>query len=610
MFRSGFTGDLSVVVASSDPLLNSTYTANEKLLASVSQISGILSLSVWLFAQLPQIIENHLNQSVQGVSFLFLSCWIGGDTTNLIGCILTRALPFQTCLAAYYCFIDFILSLQFWYYTRVYPKQKIHHNLLQSPNMLRPTVSRKDSKKHIRLNRFQQSPKTPEHHELGGFPLDIDANTNPRHHLIRRESYGSRGRSFFQRVLSGSLLSGSLAKRANAMPIPSGNEETTSQTKDFLETIKWNQLKHFVVVTWTVTVKPQLHHIKLHYKKEVIGATSAWLCTFLYLSSRSPQIYKNYKNKSTKGISVLLFIFAMLGNTFYTISIVSDIYLLYHHQETLTHSDNFHDVLMAQIPFIVGSSGTVFFDTIILFQFWYYNRPSKPTELQHLDEDYFDHDFHMQQQEHDQQKLLLVKKKKSPWSNPIDDVASQEVDGPSSFYTNHFNTYAHSNARNQRIPHQNINLYDETTQLLNSNTNLSYIMTPPPPNYISTSSSIHYSYTNNNNANKTAFISNTISALAKSLSRSSSFHHVKSPSSHASSYSAANPQNIQIQNGNIGSPFDTSLIPSIIGNYSSISKKMSTDAKIPFSPIDFLHDDFAGGASGNSRALIHSDLDN
>lgn len=630
---------------SSSPQVNTTYTENEKIIASVSQISGILSLSVWLFAQLPQIIENHLNQSVEGVSLLFLSCWIGGDATNLLGCILTRALPFQTCLAAYYCFIDFILSLQFWYYTRIYPRQKVHHNLLQSPNMLKPTLSRKDSKKNMRFNRFQQSPKTPDHYELGGFPLDIDANTDPNlyHHHRRHQSrhrreasYGSRGRSFFQKVLSGSLLSGSFTKPANAMPVTFDKDES-----------KFSQFKESLKVTWTVTIKPALIHFKHHYNKEAIGTTSAWLCSFLYLSSRSPQIIKNYRSKSTKGISVLLFLFAMLGNTFYTISIVSDIYLLYHHQETLTHADSFHDVLMAQTPFIVGSSGTVLFDAIILFQFWYYNRKNKDTDSHHHQhhhnqaQGYFDHDFHMQQQADDehQQKLIQQRrntKQKSPWLNSIEDGnimnhANQEFDTANSFYTNHFNTYAHSNARNKRIahhPHQNVNpnLYDESSHLLNSNSNLSYIMTPPPPNYISRSSSIHYSNSHANNNNKTAFISNTISALAKSLSRSSSFHHVRSPASHSSSYNGSNhhviipttSQNIHYhanQNGVMDSPFDTSLIPSIIGNYSSISKKMTNDSKIPFSPIDFLHDDFhaaGGGASTNSQngSLGHSDLEN
>ncbi|ABN67998.2 predicted protein, partial [Scheffersomyces stipitis CBS 6054] len=289
----------------------------------ISKVSGILSLSVWLFAQLPQIIENHLNESVSGVSLLFLICWIGGDATNLIGCILTRALPFQTCLAAYYCFIDCILSLQYWYYTKVYPRHKTHHNLLQSPNFLRPSTSNKSTNHSTRRNRFDQDlSRSPM--EISTSIMDVAQGNGHRGHDQKRIHEGS----FIHKILGATFIAGSLPKQAHSMPIP--NPQSAAD----------------------------------------IGMISAWTCSTLYVSSRAPQIIKNFKLKSTRGITVYLFVFAMLGNIFYTISIVSDLYLLSLNKSYFGEDGDskFKEVFMDQLPFIVGSSGTVLFDSIIIFQ--------------------------------------------------------------------------------------------------------------------------------------------------------------------------------------------------------------------------------------------------
>ncbi|ODV66147.1 hypothetical protein HYPBUDRAFT_88733, partial [Hyphopichia burtonii NRRL Y-1933] len=453
--------------------------------ASVSQISGVLSLALWLFAQLPQVIENHLNESVAGVSIWFLGCWIAGDVTNLIGCILTKALPFQTCLASYYCFIDIILSTQYWYYTRIYPKQKVHHNLLQSPNMIKP-----------------HSPHHLTHHHANPHLVINDV------HDYNLEDFNVAGRqsrkdSFLHKIFSGSVVA-SLAKPSNAMPI--ANKGGSSKTGTVITSI----LSFFGAINSIITSN-----------RYIIGRSSAWICLALYLSSRTPQILKNYHNKSTKGMTVLLFLFAMLGNLFYTISILCDLCLLYRHQDS---SNIFIDVFWAQLPFIVGSSGTLIFDSIIIFQFWYYKDP-----VNNLNDGFFDHDLHMQREQQNDE-----------------------------------------NVNTSYEPTR----YNESSSLLNHNdrSRIGYTMSPPPPNYISTSACTP-DY--NNNGTTRSFISNTITALAKSLSRSNSHMHLRSPlqsSSHSGSMATNN----------------TSLIPSIVGNHSSISKKMMNESKIPFSPIDFL----------------------
>ena len=74
--------------------------------------------------------------------------------------------------------------------------------------------------------------------------------------------------------------------------------------------------------------------------ERIIGRMSAWACTILYLTSRLPQIWKNvgavilryflcpdvlfqFVRKSVEGLSMYLFIFAFLGNSFYVSSILA-----------------------------------------------------------------------------------------------------------------------------------------------------------------------------------------------------------------------------------------------------------------------------------------------
>lgn len=57
--------------------------------------------------------------------------------------------------------------------------------------------------------------------------------------------------------------------------------------------------------------------------KRLIGRVSAWICVVFYLTSRMPQIWKNFRRRSVEGLSILLFVAAFHGNLFYVASILS-----------------------------------------------------------------------------------------------------------------------------------------------------------------------------------------------------------------------------------------------------------------------------------------------
>ncbi|RPB02652.1 hypothetical protein L873DRAFT_1673155 [Choiromyces venosus 120613-1] len=82
----------------------------------VSTVFGTLSMMSWLCAQIPQVHKNYLNQSVEGLSWVFLAIWLAGDICNFTGAILLQQQFFQIAIAGYYVFIDTVLVFQFYYY--------------------------------------------------------------------------------------------------------------------------------------------------------------------------------------------------------------------------------------------------------------------------------------------------------------------------------------------------------------------------------------------------------------------------------------------------------------------------------------------------------------
>ncbi|KAG0215959.1 hypothetical protein BGX28_007185 [Mortierella sp. GBA30] len=91
-----------------------------------------------------------------------------------------------------------------------------------------------------------------------------------------------------------------------------------------------------------------------------------WGSAILYLGSRIPQIYKNWRLKSCEGLSIMMFIFSVSGNVFY----VASIFL----------NSLEWDYLFKNMPWWLGSGGTLVFDFTIFFQFYIYRHNNPLSE--------------------------------------------------------------------------------------------------------------------------------------------------------------------------------------------------------------------------------------
>ncbi|KAF9901693.1 hypothetical protein BX616_002177, partial [Lobosporangium transversale] len=95
-----------------------------------------------------------------------------------------------------------------------------------------------------------------------------------------------------------------------------------------------------------------------------LGRIFAWVCTVFYLSSRMPQLWKNFKRKSVQGLSILMFFWAAMGNLSYTLSILNS--------SAAVNPETRRKFLREAVPYVLGSSGTLMFDVSIFIQWLYY----------------------------------------------------------------------------------------------------------------------------------------------------------------------------------------------------------------------------------------------
>lgn len=77
-----------------------------------------------------------------------------------------------------------------------------------------------------------------------------------------------------------------------------------------------------------------------------------------------------FQRKSVEGLSILLFLFAFLGNTLYVASILI----------MPVNPDEYTHYLLRSLPYLLGSGGTLVFDLTIMLQAWLYgsSRPLPP----------------------------------------------------------------------------------------------------------------------------------------------------------------------------------------------------------------------------------------
>ncbi|WPK27463.1 hypothetical protein PUMCH_004851 [Australozyma saopauloensis] len=306
----------------------------------ISRLLGIISISSWICAQLPQIYTNYVTKSTDGISPSFLLLWFCGDFLSFTSCLFNEGtLKFQLYLSLFFLSNDITLCYQYYYYNSVYPGKHLKSEPkapgnkvlfdISSVSMGGASVLKRSSVKSQSIE-ISETSSLSENEESNGYGLALSLP-------------GSTKSLSATLVLAGALLNAavSTARPLDLLIFSSGSTPEVSLAQDF-------------------------------------GTVLAWACTFVYVSSRIPQLMKNHKRKSVEGMSPLLFSSALLGNLAYTLSILTSC-------DFLGAADR-KAYFMLQLPYLLGSSGTIVFDLVYFYQRHIY----RPQDYLRLEMDFED----------------------------------------------------------------------------------------------------------------------------------------------------------------------------------------------------------------------------
>ncbi|KAL2820785.1 PQ loop repeat-domain-containing protein [Aspergillus granulosus] len=327
-------------------------------LALLSSTLGTLSIVSWLFAQLPQIYKNFQLQSTSGLSIFFLIIWCLGDMGNLLGALLTKQAAWQVIIAGYYVFVDVTLVFQFFWYTHYKGRRVVDFTTIPgsdddtTPSSILEGVSFSEDGSLATGSSPYIAPKLdskdPIDFKTGGINTLNNASpsySNEKLSSSRRSITRSSKAMVFQNTAARTVLLASMlcAVTANAAPTE-------------------------------VDLAPPSSGFTL----EFLGSIFSWMSTVLYLGSRPPQLYKNYRRKSTSGLSPLLFMAAFSGNFFYSSSLLTNPNAWYDFAPyggggwADSDGNNRAEWVGRAIPFFLGAFGVLFLDGFMGVQFLMY----------------------------------------------------------------------------------------------------------------------------------------------------------------------------------------------------------------------------------------------
>ncbi|KAF2126984.1 hypothetical protein P153DRAFT_297098 [Dothidotthia symphoricarpi CBS 119687] len=343
-------------------------------LAFVSTLLGTCSIISWLFAQLPQIYKNHKLKSTSGLSAFFLTEWLLGDITNLLGCLFTGQASWQIIIAGYYVFVDCCLCAQWVWY------ELLHHG-----RPLRPIWGRWRSGENDNADNG-----TPGMYEVvkGSTASTIPAREAPEDSSNQKSSPKatlvntpprSNPMNAFQTLSPGTASNRNIRRvAASSSPMPSPK---TVLYISLLFAVLANPsiatpVSPFAPTPYNVHALSTQSTYTTLSASEVAGKVFSWMSTFLYLGSRIPQLYKNQIRKSTAGLSPALFVAAFFGNLFYSSSLLANPCAWYDYAPgegagwVGPAGSVRSDWVLRAAPFFLGAAGVLIMDAAVGLQFY------------------------------------------------------------------------------------------------------------------------------------------------------------------------------------------------------------------------------------------------
>ncbi|KAJ8770661.1 hypothetical protein K2173_021308 [Erythroxylum novogranatense] len=329
---------------------------------------GLIGLVSWGVAEVPQIFTNFRNKSSHGVSLTFLLTWVAGDIFNLVGCLLEPStLPTQYYTALLYTASTVVLVMQGFYYDHICRWWKCGQN----PN-------------HPQ-EKNEKEPLKPKSSSDSGIPIPAPKATP------RREFYYTSARS-----LAGSdtppFRTYLRAARSGPSAMELENESSSEDEEAYAVDKSVNQPRPiprsagygtFLITSLNLPLQTKGLTVAISNRKllneggmehNVYGQWLGWLMAAIYMGGRIPQIWLNIKRGSVEGLNPLMFMFALVANLTYVLSI-------------LVRTTEW-DKIKANVPWLLDAAVCVALDLLIILQYIYYRHirvKRKSSRGQHVD---------------------------------------------------------------------------------------------------------------------------------------------------------------------------------------------------------------------------------
>lgn len=299
---------------------------------SLSFLFGVLSNILWFIILIPQVYMNYKLKNADAFSFSLVFMWIVGDLFSILSSNAKGLPPIILYSAVYHMTLALLFMIQILYYRS--------YNLNKS----------------IQLRSEEEDLLMNDEVDI----IDIEEDNEQEDLNQVREDYI---RGYDRNVEDIDMFNSHILTVSNE-PAPLRTLVRDNKSVDydnmFLLTIE-EQL--FILISMTVMFMcwgslSTLHGAQKIFIADLIG----WASTFIFISSRIPQIYLNYTRGSVEGLSLNSFILINIANYLFVSSILVNLY-------DIPSIDDKFIFFVNNIQWIMGSFCTSFFDAIIFYQF-------------------------------------------------------------------------------------------------------------------------------------------------------------------------------------------------------------------------------------------------
>ena len=273
--------------------------------------------------------------------------WFIGDLTNLLGAAWAKLVPTVIALAVYFCFADAILISQCLYYDFINNRgQKLSDVAPSANDPERPLLAREESDASARTSASRRRRRSSH-----VSTLRRDSLSN----IVEEKQPAAR--AWARNSLSVVLVCAAgaaawFAAWGTGVWKPTSDDASNGSSA-----------------------------VEVALGAQILGYISA----VSYLGARIPQIIKNHRDQSCEGLSLLFFMLSLLGNATYGFGVSTVLSFPRHaSNDTLTMCSQilFHSLernyVVLNLPWLIGSWGTMLEDGVIFWQFHRYKSEEDP----------------------------------------------------------------------------------------------------------------------------------------------------------------------------------------------------------------------------------------